>query len=408
MPNRNDTYSAITFNPTPVNFQPISGSGQKGNYSGVVGSALGFVNGILDRRQERKLAEEQRNWNEEMMDKQNEWSLDMWNRTNEYNSPLEQIKRLRDAGLNPLYYGLDGSSANGLESAQPLGYDRASMKGLANPIQGALDGYAQMTSLQKDVELKNAQIDKIKSDTKGVDLDNEWKDKTMEARVQSEELKNSVTREQIENFKKEREKMDKEITKLIEEANTEIEKRAYIQAQKMLAVGQFVELVALLPYKAMLMDAETEAQKASAAASYAQAAKENHLIEGGYYDSLIEQAKEDARKAGYMADDAEVQKELDEYKLALKNGTVFKRQRKLEGKKYDTFAYVVDKVYQSLVITSDAVGGPLMAILGGSMVGKAARGSKSGKSEPSYMFPSDISSGRGTLDPNNPFSGLHQ
>ena len=88
-----------------------------------------------------------------MMDKQNQWSLDMWNRTNEYNSPAAQIARLREAGLNPLYYGLDGTSANGLESAQALGYDRASMAGMTNPVQGALDSLVKLA--QEKLTLAN-------------------------------------------------------------------------------------------------------------------------------------------------------------------------------------------------------------------------------------------------------------
>lgn len=43
---------------------------------------------------------------------QNQFNLDMWNMSNEYNSPAKQLERLRDAGLNPLFYGLDGNSNN--------------------------------------------------------------------------------------------------------------------------------------------------------------------------------------------------------------------------------------------------------------------------------------------------------
>ena len=144
-------------------FQPVSftrASTSNGGSNGLLGAVLNFAGGFLDRRQERKLAQQQMEWNEAMMDKQNEWSLDMWNKTNEYNAPSSQLARLREAGLNPLYYGLDGTSANGLESAQPLGYDRASMRGLANPLASGLEGYMSMKSMQKDIDLKNAQIDK--------------------------------------------------------------------------------------------------------------------------------------------------------------------------------------------------------------------------------------------------------
>jgi hypothetical protein len=48
----------------------------------------------------------QRKWNEAMYNRQREDALADWARTNQYNSPLAQMQRLREAGLNPhLAYG---------------------------------------------------------------------------------------------------------------------------------------------------------------------------------------------------------------------------------------------------------------------------------------------------------------
>lgn len=44
--------------------------------------------------------------NEQLIREQNQWNLEQWNRENFYNSPAEQMKRLKSAGLNPnLMYG---------------------------------------------------------------------------------------------------------------------------------------------------------------------------------------------------------------------------------------------------------------------------------------------------------------
>lgn len=120
----------------------------------VKNGVLGLVGQGIQMAYESNEANKERKWNEQMMDKQNDWSLNMWNMTNEYNSPSSQKQRLLDAGLNPLYYGLDGSSANGLESAQSLGYQRASMAGMPNPIESALQA-----------SLLNAQIANVRADT---------------------------------------------------------------------------------------------------------------------------------------------------------------------------------------------------------------------------------------------------
>lgn len=96
------------------------------NPQGLIGGAFNLIGGISQRNFEKREAEKQRAWNEEMMRQQNEWSLEQWNRTNEYNTPAAQRQRLLDAGLNPMYFGLDGNgNAGAFESAQALGYDRA-------------------------------------------------------------------------------------------------------------------------------------------------------------------------------------------------------------------------------------------------------------------------------------------
>ena len=273
-----NNYSAITFNPTPVNFQAAghqstsvsSGSG----VAGIVGAGLGMINAALDRKQERELAEQQRNWNEQMMNTQNQFSLDMWNRTNEYNSPIQQVARLREAGLNPLYYGLDGSSANQFQSAQALGYDRASMRGLANPVQQGLENFLATRSFEKDIELKNAQIDKMESETASIGLDNQFKDKTLDARVKAQELSNSLTKETIEKVMKEKESVVVNIKKTIAETENEYAKKLLIDAETNLKNMSAQQITELLPYQKLLMEAQTEAQKAAASAAYMKAAIE--------------------------------------------------------------------------------------------------------------------------------------
>lgn len=95
----------------------------------------------------KEMAEEQRNWSEEMYNKQNAWNYERWLEQNEYNSPESQIERLKAAGLNPLYYGLDGSSAGEVTAAQPLAYERASVDNLVNPVASGLAAAAQVAQI---------------------------------------------------------------------------------------------------------------------------------------------------------------------------------------------------------------------------------------------------------------------
>lgn len=145
-------------------------SGGLGALGSVVNGVLGFFGAKDQRKWEEKQAAIQRDWNEQMMDKQNAFTVDMWNKTNEYNDPSAQVERMKAAGLNPLYYGLDGSSANGIESAQALGYDRPS--GGDSPAGAGLGAALQTASLAADVELKKAQASKLRKEGEGIDIDN--------------------------------------------------------------------------------------------------------------------------------------------------------------------------------------------------------------------------------------------
>lgn len=123
-----------------------------------ISSGLGALGSVVTTGANMYEAKKQREWNESMLDKQNNFSLDMWNRTNEYNTPLAQVQRLQEAGLNPLYFGLDGSSASSFESASPLGYERPQFDSSANPITVGLSSAlaeAQISNVQADTAKKS-------------------------------------------------------------------------------------------------------------------------------------------------------------------------------------------------------------------------------------------------------------
>ena len=120
----------------------------------LIGAGLSAAGSVATTSYNAAQTRKQREWSEKMTAQANEWNLQQWNRVNEYNTPSAQVERLREAGLNPLYYGLDGSSANGLESAQALPYERANIPNLYNPFS---EGLASAASV--------AQIENVQADT---------------------------------------------------------------------------------------------------------------------------------------------------------------------------------------------------------------------------------------------------
>lgn len=136
------------------------------DWAALANTALGAVSTVAgigatsnlnkkNREWQTEQAEVQRNWSESQVANQNAWNYEMWRREQEYNSPENQVQRLRDAGLNPLFYGLDGNSTSQAQPAgQPLGYDRPSNFAIDNPV-----------SVGVDMAAKVAQISNIQANT---------------------------------------------------------------------------------------------------------------------------------------------------------------------------------------------------------------------------------------------------
>lgn len=60
--------------------------------------------------------------NERMQQQQNKWNVEQWERNNAYNTPAQQMLRLKQAGLNPdLMYGQNAGGAAGNSSAPAQG-----------------------------------------------------------------------------------------------------------------------------------------------------------------------------------------------------------------------------------------------------------------------------------------------
>lgn len=89
-------------------------------------------------------------------------ALSDWNRQNAYNSPLEQMKRLQAAGLNP-YLVYSGGNVTGNNSQ---GIDNVSYNG----------SYAQPVSKQLQNALANLNLRAMKADTKGKEVDTEMRE----------------------------------------------------------------------------------------------------------------------------------------------------------------------------------------------------------------------------------------
>lgn len=127
----------------------------------VVGSIMDFASNLFfsDRQNKENAARE---------DRARQWNLEQWHRTNEYNSPKQQMERLREAGLNPnLLYGKFDSGQASLPAP-----------GKAAPTtrpQGT--DFERMFSIQRrnlELQKEKAQIEYIQAQTQSTRDSSYW------------------------------------------------------------------------------------------------------------------------------------------------------------------------------------------------------------------------------------------
>lgn len=88
-----------------------------------------------------------------------EQERDMIREQNLYNSPVEQMKRYEDAGLNPaLIYGNGVSSAGNQSSIAKYEAPRIEAPTFGDFLSSAVNAATQMQMLKKDLELKDVEL----------------------------------------------------------------------------------------------------------------------------------------------------------------------------------------------------------------------------------------------------------
>nr|DAI25205.1 MAG TPA: DNA pilot protein VP2 [Microviridae sp.] len=187
-------------------------------------------------------------------------SIDQWNRQNTYDSPVNQTARLRSAGISPLSdFGVQGSQ--GLSSVQGVDGSQFDASAPSIPSIDAAGMLLDLESLKADIDLKKAQADNLRGDTRDPDetkrgqrIENDL----LEQRVIGEKLANRITQNDVEfsdyalgNRKR---LSDAEVVRAVETNNKIIADTALSVSQKNLTEQQARESVARI--------LQTEAQTA--------------------------------------------------------------------------------------------------------------------------------------------------
>lgn len=140
---------------------------------------MGIINALNTNRNIKR----QNQYNKEMAKYQYSLDLDMWNRANLYNTPAEQMKRLKSAGLNPnLVYGNGTVTGNTMQATLPK----------YNAPEASFDFKVPEFTMNvlgsfMDLQIKQAQLNNIKASTEGTKIENLYKSIVLPVRSKYEE-----------------------------------------------------------------------------------------------------------------------------------------------------------------------------------------------------------------------------
>lgn len=209
-----------------------------------------------------------------------------------------QVADMKAAGVNPaLMYGSGGASGASTPSGAQASAANVDNGMSFQEVLSSLMLPMQLAQAAANVANTKANTENVKVDTEGQKIDNAFQQSSFDARLRSVELKNSVDEHRIEEIDAHRSEMLENIKKIA--ADTDV---AYWD--KTLKQASAAQIIALLPYQKLLMEAQTEGQKATALAQTMHAMYENRLIDSGYIEAQIKSMKTQAAAAMKQANAA--------------------------------------------------------------------------------------------------------
>lgn len=248
-----------------------------------------------------------RNYSEKVRREQNIFNQYEAQRAREWNQQMDSTKYqrtvadMRAAGVNPALAMQGGvtTQASSNATAQAANVPAPQLD-LSQVAQLAL----QEKQLRIQEKLVDAQARKANAEAGLSEIDQQYRASYNEILQNGMKLSNGLTAQNIEQVRANIGKIDQEVELLKKQAKTEEEKAALTLAQRYVQESlknktdqEIRNMVALLPFQQALISAQTDAAKASAAASFAEAAYKHGLLDSGYIDGMVREFNANASKS---------------------------------------------------------------------------------------------------------------
>lgn len=183
----------------------------------------------------------QRDWSSAEAEKSRRFQNDMWEKSNAYNSPEQQMARLKEAGLNPnMMYGNSSqmAAATPMSGATASGGSAASGSGIASIFNSA------------QIENMRSQSAVMQEEARGKKIENDWKDELMlgqsqvltgQAKVLESEF--NINKVQALNIAKDTDLKTQQINESIStiDLNNIMKDKTYQEVKHLLVENKYIE-----------------------------------------------------------------------------------------------------------------------------------------------------------------------
>lgn len=139
----------------------------------IIGSLFNWIGTGSANNKNAEQAQLNRDFQERMFVKSMQFTENMWNKANDYNKPINQVQRLKQAGINPAFalgqvssgvannVGSPGSPSGAQATFQPKSIDSSQ--------------FIRLFEAQNQAKLLNSQVEKTNQEKLGLQMDNNYR-----------------------------------------------------------------------------------------------------------------------------------------------------------------------------------------------------------------------------------------
>lgn len=260
------------------------------------GSAASITMGGKMNQRAQHEAWRTREWQTKEREASQAWQLEQWNRTNEYNSPVEQMKRAREAGINPL--AVINGEFRPTEAGMPSGAQApgGAQAQFHNPMDGSNVGGAMSQVLQfKQLELAKKKTDaeinrmdyqnaKDEAETLTKDLLRNKELELMDANIKLTLANEHLSTQELQNKMQEVLESQQRISQSIAQTEYIQGQTAYYDLMRLIESQKWPKEKEILAKKLVMMDTQRAGMREDNITKYYNREKTRHELEE-YYEN---------------------------------------------------------------------------------------------------------------------------